>query len=58
MSRVKIAGQIYPQTLPYGSNWGHTIADFAFLPYISFILAFRILQCIKMYWETVCEESR
>ena len=42
----------------YGSNWGHKIADFVFLPYISFILAFRILQCIKMYWETVWEESR
>ena len=26
---------------PYGSNWGHEIADFVFLPYISFILAFR-----------------
>ena len=28
------------------------------MSYISFILAFRILQCIKMYWETVCKESR
>ena len=43
---------------PHGSNWGHKIADFVFLPYISFILAFRVLQCIKMYSETVCEESR
>ena len=25
---------------PYGSNWGHKIADFEFLPYISFIVAF------------------
>ena len=47
-----------PPTPPYGSNWGHKIADFVFLPYISFSLAFRTLQCIKMYWETVCEESR
>ena len=42
---------------PYGSNWGHKIADFVFLPYISFILAFRALACIKRYWETICEES-
>ena len=44
-----------PPTLP---NWSHKIADFVFLPYISFILAFRALECIKRYWETVCEESR
>ena len=43
---------------PYGSNWGHKIADFVFLPLISFILAFRVLECIKRYWETLCEESR
>ena len=30
-----------PPDPPYGSNWGHKIADFVFLPYISFILAFR-----------------
>ena len=47
-----------PPDPSYGSNWGDKIADFVFLPYISFTLAFRILQCIKMYWETVCEESR
>ena len=41
-----------------GQTGGHKIPDFVFLPYISFILAFRILQYIKMYWETVCEESR
>ena len=29
-----------PPTLPYGSNWDHKIADFLFLPYISFIIAF------------------
>ena len=34
------------------------IADFVFLPYISFILAFTALECIKRYWGTLCEESR
>ena len=34
----------------YGSNWGHKIANFVFLPYIAFILAFTAL-------ETICEES-
>ena len=43
---------------PYGSKWGHKIADFVFLPYIYFILAFRALECIKRYWETLCKESR
>ena len=33
--------------LPPGSNWGHEIADFVFLPYIFFILAFRALECIR-----------
>ena len=42
----------------YGSNWGHKIVDFVFLPLISFILAFRLLESIKRYWETLCEESR
>ena len=37
---------------------GHKIADYVFLPFISFILAFRALECIKRYWETICEESR
>ena len=41
-----------------GSNWGHKIADFVFLPYISFILAFRALECNDRYWETICEKSR
>ena len=41
-----------------GQTGGHKIADFVFLPYISFILAFRVLECIKRYWETLCEESR
>ena len=47
-----------PPTPPYGSNWGHEIANFVFLPYIYFILAFRDLQCIKRYQETLCDESR
>ena len=44
-------------TPSYGLNWGHKIAVFVFLPYISFILAFRALEYIKRYWETICEES-
>ena len=46
-----------PPTSPYGSSWGHKIANLTFLPYISFILAFTALECIKRYWETICEES-
>ena len=46
-----------PFSPPYGSKWGHKIADSVFLPYISFILAFRALECVKRYWE-VCQESR
>ena len=42
---------------PYGSNWGHKIADFEFLPYISFIVAFIASECIKRYWESICGES-
>ena len=57
MWRVKIAGQIYPRTPTYGSNWGHKIVDFVFLPYIYFIIDFIALECIKRYWETVCGES-
>ena len=38
---------------PYGSNWGHKIADFEFLPYISFIVAFIPSECIKRYWESI-----
>ena len=41
-----------------GQTGGHKIADFVFLPYISFILAFRALEYIKRYWETTSEESR
>ena len=39
-------------------DWGHKIVDFVFWPFISFILAFTALECIKRYWETICEESR
>ena len=31
---------VLPLTPPYGSNWGRKIADFEFLPYISFNVAF------------------
>ena len=41
-----------------GQTGGHKIGDFVFLPLISFMLAFRVLECIKRYWETLCEESR
>ena len=34
---------------PYGSKWGYKIADFMFLPYISFINALTALECIKRY---------
>ena len=48
----------FPSDPPYGSNWGNKIANFVFFPYISFILASTALECIKKYWETICEESR
>ena len=48
--------QIYPLT-PLWVNWGHNIANFVFLPYISFIIAIRALECIERYWETICTES-
>ena len=47
-----------PPPLPYGSNCSHKIAKFVFLPYIYFSLASTALECIKRYWETLCEESR
>ena len=47
-----------PPEPPYGSNWGNKIATFDILPYNSFILAFRALECAKWYWETICDESR
>ena len=43
---------------PYGLNWGHKIADFEFLPYISFIVAFIASECIKRYWENIYGESK
>ena len=38
---------VLPPDPPYGSNWGHKIADFEFLPYIAFIVAFIASECIK-----------
>ena len=49
---------VLPPAPPYGSNWGHKIADFEFLPYISFIVAFIPSECIKRYWESICGESK
>ena len=57
MSRVYIAGQIYPPTSLYGSNGGHQIANFVFLHYISFINAFTALECINKYWENIHVQS-
>ena len=42
---------------PCGSNWGHEIVDFVFLPYIAFTIVFTALECIKRYSETICAES-
>ena len=44
-----------PPGPPYGSNWGHKIVDFVFLPYISFIIAFTALVSssiirVVFYW--------
>ena len=47
-----------PPDRPLWVKLGHKIADFVFLPIISFILAFRVLECIERYWESLCEESR
>ena len=63
MWRVYIASQFYPSAPPpppppYGSNWGHKIVDFEFLPYISFIVAFIASECIKRYWESIYGESK
>ena len=46
-----------PPDPPYGSNWGHKIAEFVILPYVSFVIAFMALECNKRYWETICGES-
>ena len=50
--------RVLPHGPPYGSNWGHKIADFEFLPYISFIVAFIASECIKRYWESIYGESK
>ena len=64
---IKSIGKAYVESLnsrsvlpapPHGSNWGHKIADFEFLPYISFIVAFIASECIKRYWESICGESK
>ena len=34
-----------------GQTGGHKISDLVFLPLISFILSFRVLECIKRYWK-------
>ena len=58
MWRVLNSRSVLPPGPPYGSNWGHKIADFEFLPYISFIVAFIASECIKRYWESICGESK
>ena len=49
---------VLPHGPPYGSNRGHKIAHFQFLPYISFIVAFIASECIKRYWESIYGESK
>ena len=47
--RAHIDTQIYPLIPPppnHGSNWDYKIADFLFLSYISFIIAFTALEWI------------
>ena len=34
------------------------ILCFCLFAFITFILAFTTLECIKRYWDTLCEESR
>ena len=46
-----------PPDHPLWVTLGHKIADFVFLPFVPFVLAFRALECIKRYWETLCKES-
>ena len=47
-----------PDPSPHGSNWGNKIADFEFLSYISFNVAFIDWECIKKYWESICGGSK
>ena len=49
---------VLPPDPPLWVNWGHKIADFEFLPYISFIVAFIASKCIKRYWESIYGESK
>ena len=47
-----------PARPPYGPNWAHKISQqilsrFFFLPYISFIIAFRALEWDSMYGESI-----
>ena len=48
----------FPPDPPVGVKLGHKRADFDILHYISFIVAFTVLECIKRYWETICEKSK
>ena len=57
MKSLDSRSDLSPPPPPHGLNWGHKIADFVFLPHISFIIAFTALECIKRYWETICGES-
>ena len=43
---------------PLWVKLGHKIADFEFLPYISFIVPVIASECIKRYWESICGESK
>ena len=47
-----------PPDPPLWVKLGSKIADFVFLPCISFIRAFTASECIERYWGTLCEESR
>ena len=48
---------VLPHGPPLWGQTGHKIADFKFLPYISFIVAFIASECIKRYWESIYGES-
>ena len=47
MLKIRDSPSDLPPEPPYGSNWAHKFADFVFLPYISFIIAFIALECIE-----------
>ena len=49
---------VLPHGPPLWVKLGQNIADFEFLPYISFIVAFIASECIKRYWESICGESK